>query len=42
MAKSELEQLVLEIKKSTNQIAINKVDEVRVMRSMLNDKNFSS
>ena len=41
MAKSELEQLVWEIKKSTNQIAINKVDEVRVMRSMLNDKNFS-
>ena len=31
MAKSELEALVSEIKKNTNQIAINKVDEVRVM-----------
>ena len=41
MAKSELELLVSEIKKNTNQIAINKVDEVRVMQSMLNDKNFS-
>ncbi len=41
MAKSELEALVSEIKKNTNQIAINKVDEVRVMQSMLNDKNFS-
>ena len=41
MAKSELEALVSEIKKNTNQIAINKVDEVRVMKSMLNDKNFS-
>lgn len=41
MAKSELEQLVSEIKKSTKQISINKVDEVRVMKSMLNDKDFS-
>ena len=41
MAKSELEQLISEIKKNTNQIAINKVDEVKVMKSMLNDKNFS-
>ena len=41
MAKSELEQLVLDIKKNTNQVAVNKVDEVRVMKSMLNDKNFS-
>lgn len=39
--KSELEVLVAEIKKNTaNQIAINKVDEVRVMRTMLNDKDF--
>lgn len=38
--KSELEQLVTEIKKSTNQIAINKVDEIRVMKCMLNDKDF--
>lgn len=41
MAKSELEEIISEIKKSTTQIAINKVDEVRVMKSMLNDKNFS-
>lgn len=41
MAKSELEQLVSEIKKNTTQIAINRVDEVKVMKSMLNDKNFS-
>lgn len=41
MAKSELEEIVSEIKKTTNQIAINKVDEVRVMRSMLNDKEFT-
>ena len=39
--KSELEMLVQEIKESTNQISINKVDEVRVMRCMLNDPNFS-
>lgn len=41
MAKSELEQIISEIKKSTTQIAANRVDEVRVMKSMLNDKNFS-
>ena len=41
MAKSELEQLISDIKKNTTQISINKVDEVRVMKSMLNDKNFS-
>ena len=41
MAKSELEQIVSEINKSKTQVAINKVDEVRVMRSMLNDKNFA-
>lgn len=39
--KSELELLVQEIKESTNQISINKADEVRVMRSMLNDPEFS-
>ena len=39
--KSELETLVSEIKKSTKQISINKVDEVRVMRSMLNDSEFT-
>lgn len=41
MAKSELEQLVYDIRKSTSQTAINKVDEVRVMTSMLNDADFS-
>jgi DNA-binding NarL/FixJ family response regulator len=41
MAKSELEQLVSDIKKSTNQIAINRVDEVRVMKAMLNDKDYT-
>jgi hypothetical protein len=39
--KSELEQLVSDIKKNTKQISINKVDEVRVMKSMLNDPDFS-
>ena len=41
MAKSELEQLVYDIRKSTSQVAINKVDEVRVMTSMFNDPDFS-
>lgn len=41
MAKSELEQLVEEIRKSTNQVSINKVDEVKVMKAMLNDPDFS-
>ena len=41
MAKSQLEELVNEIKKSTSQVAINKVDEVRVMKSMLNDPDYS-
>ena len=41
MAKSELEVLISDIKKNTNQIAINKVDEVKVMVSMLNDKDFT-
>ena len=39
--KSELESIISDIKKNTRQIAINKVDEVRVMRSMLNDPEFS-
>lgn len=39
--KSELELLVSEIKKGTSQVAINKVDEIRVMRCMLNDANFT-
>ena len=38
--KSELEQLVSEIKKNVNQLAVNKVDEINVMRTMLNDPDF--
>ena len=38
--KSELELLVEEIKTNAKQTAINKVDEVRVMRSMLNDPDY--
>ncbi len=38
---SELQQLVSDIRKNTKQIAVNKVDEVRVMKSMLNDPEFS-
>lgn len=42
MAKrSALEELVLEIKSSTKQVSQNRVDEVRVMKEMLNDKDFS-
>lgn len=37
---SELETLVQEIKENTKQIAINKVDEIKVMKCMLNDKDF--
>lgn len=40
-SKSELEQLVSKIKQEAKQVAINKVDEVLVMRSMLNDKQFT-
>lgn len=40
MAKSELDNLITEIKKSTKQVSINKVDEVRVMKCMLNDKQY--
>lgn len=39
--KTELENMIAEIKKSTTQIAINKVDEVRVMKCMLNDADFT-
>lgn len=39
--KSEVEQLVSDIRKSVSQIAINKVDEVRVMKAMLNDPDFT-
>ena len=38
---SELEELIAEIKESTTQVAINRIDENRVMRSMLNDPEFS-
>lgn len=38
--RTELEELVLEIKKGTKQVSINKIDEVRVMKCMLNDKDF--
>ena len=38
--KSELDGIIDEIKKSAKQISINKIDEVRVMKSMLNDKDF--
>ena len=38
--KSELELVIDEIKQNTKQIAINKVDENRIMRCMLNDKDF--
>ena len=40
MAKSELDGLISEIKKSTKQTSINKIDEVRVMKCMLNDPDF--
>lgn len=39
--KSELEQLISKIKSEVKTVSINKVDEVLVMRSMLNDPNFS-
>lgn len=41
MSKSALETMIDNIKSSTSQIAINKVDEVKVMQCMLNDKDFS-
>lgn len=40
--KSEMEQLIAEIKKATeHQTSINKADELRVMTTMLNDPEFS-
>lgn len=40
--KSEMEQLIAEIKKVTaSQTSINKADELRVMTTMLNDSDFS-
>lgn len=40
--KSEMEQLITEIKKVTeHQTSINKADELRVMTTMLNDPEFS-
>lgn len=40
--KSEMEQLMAEIKKTTeSQTSINKADELRVMTTMLNDADFS-
>lgn len=41
MAKSELEQMLSDIRKCTSQRSINKADEVNVMRAMLNDQEFS-
>ncbi len=38
--KSELETIIADIKASAKQISINKIDEVKVMKSMLNDKDF--
>lgn len=38
---TELEGIISEIKKNTKQKAINKIDEVRVMKSMLNDPEFT-
>ena len=38
---TELEEIISDIKKNTKQRSINKVDEVRVMKSMLNDPEFT-
>ena len=39
---SEMSDLIKEIKESTSkQVSINKADEIRVMTTMLNDKDFS-
>lgn len=35
-----MEELMKEIRKSTNQVASSKADEVKVMKCMLNDRNF--
>lgn len=39
--KSATEELITSIKKNLKQTSINKVDEVKVMESMLNDKDFT-
>jgi hypothetical protein len=38
--RTELEQVIYDIKKDLKQTSINKVDEVNVMKAMLNDKDF--
>lgn len=38
--KSELEQVISDIKKRATQVAVNRVDEITVMRAMLNDPDF--
>ena len=37
---TELESMIQEVKETTQQIAINKIDEIKVMKCMLNDKDF--
>ena len=39
--KSTVNEIIAEIKANTKQVAINRNDEVRVMKEMLNDPNFS-
>lgn len=39
--KTELEMLVSEIRKNSTQVAVNKSDEIKVMQSMINDKDFT-
>lgn len=39
--KSELDVLLEDIKHGTSQISTNKVDEIKVMKCMLNDKEFT-
>lgn len=41
MANSELQAIITDIRKKSKQISINKVDEVRVMKAMLNDGEYS-
>lgn len=41
-AKSELEQMIVDVKKkANNHVAVNRVDEVNIMKAMLNDPQFS-
>lgn len=37
---NKVEEVVKEIKKNAKQVAINKIDEVKVMKAMLNDSDF--